>query len=208
MLSDCNALFEQGFEILNRVYFGGQLPNVVITIQSSPKAYGYITVQKIWTDTQDCYHEINISAEHLTRPLEQVFATLQHELCHLYAMVNGIANTSKGGKYHNKQFKQIAEERGLLIAYVQYHGYTKTTPSEPFVAVLAENGLLDFSIDHCRRGAHSAPEESQWDGDNLVPKKKSSTRKYVCHDCGISVRATKDVNIACMDCECLMVKAD
>ena len=26
-------------------------------------------------------------------------------------------------------------------------------------------------------------------------KKKSSTRKYVCQHCGISVRATKDVNI-------------
>ena len=31
-------------------------------------------------------------------------------------------------------------------------------------------------------------------------KKPSSTRKYVCQCCGNSVRATKDVNIICADC--------
>ncbi len=31
-------------------------------------------------------------------------------------------------------------------------------------------------------------------------EKKSSTRKYLYHICGMSVRATKVVRIACMDC--------
>ena len=31
--------------------------------------------------------------------------------------------------------------------------------------------------------------------------RKSSSRKYVCPCCGMSVRATKVVNIACMDCD-------
>lgn len=31
-------------------------------------------------------------------------------------------------------------------------------------------------------------------------KKKSSTRKYVCPKCGISIRATKEIRIACIDC--------
>jgi hypothetical protein len=33
-----------------------------------------------------------------------------------------------------------------------------------------------------------------------VPR-KSSSRKYVCPCCGMSVRATKMVNVACLDCD-------
>ena len=34
-----------------------------------------------------------------------------------------------------------------------------------------------------------------------VAPKTSSTRKYVCPCCGMSVRATKVVRVQCMDCE-------
>ena len=30
--------------------------------------------------------------------------------------------------------------------------------------------------------------------------KKSSTRKYICPCCGMSVRATRFVNVVCLDC--------
>ena len=39
------------------------------------------------------------------------------------------------------------------------------------------------------------------------PPKPSSSRKYVCPCCGNSVRATKCVHIACMDCQAEMVIA-
>ena len=42
--------------------------------------------------------------------------------------------------------------------------------------------------------------------DGKLPKKKSSTRKYLCVRCHNSVRATKDVNIMCMDCMLPMIK--
>ena len=92
----------------------------MITIQSRPKAYGYITCNEVWTDTDRSYYEINITAEYLNRPIENVLATLQHEMVHLYCMVNGIQDTSKAGRYHNKNFKAEAEKRGLLIEYVKY----------------------------------------------------------------------------------------
>ena len=38
------------------------------------------------------------------------------------------------------------------------------------------------------------------------PVKKSSSRKYVCPGCGISVRATKVVHIGCLDCGMPMVE--
>lgn len=96
MIAQDNAMLEKAFDILNKVYFESALPKVMITIQSRPKAYGYITTQEVWKDEAASYYEINISAEHLDRPIENVLATLQHEMVHLYCMVNGISDTSKG----------------------------------------------------------------------------------------------------------------
>ncbi|NCE66028.1 hypothetical protein D1159_15940, partial [Pseudoflavonifractor sp. 524-17] len=42
-------------------------------------------------------------------------------------------------------------------------------------------------------------------GTNTTPPPRpSSTRKYICPCCGNSVRATKTVNIACLDCDTQM----
>lgn len=37
-----------------------------------------------------------------------------------------------------------------------------------------------------------------------VKKRTSSTRKYFCPGCGMSIRATRDVRIKCADCDLLM----
>jgi len=42
--------------------------------------------------------------------------------------------------------------------------------------------------------------------NDLKGTKSSSTRKYICPSCDMSVRATKAVNIQCNDCDCLMVE--
>lgn len=200
MIAQDNAMLEKAFDILNRVYFESALPKVMITIQSRPKAYGYITTHEVWRDNAASYYEINISAEHLNRPIENVLATLQHEMVHLYCMVNDIADTSKSGRYHNKLFKSEAEKRGLLIEYAPYIGYSKTQPSTEFIAVLKDNGLMEFGIDHHRDD--SLPPSPSTGGQ--TGKRKSSTRKYICPSCGMSVRATREVNILCGDCMCTM----
>ena len=39
-----------------------------------------------------------------------------------------------------------------------------------------------------------------------IPK-RSSSRKYMCPCCGMSIRATREVNIGCLDCAVKMVPA-
>ncbi len=209
MLSASNKLLEHGFNILNKIYYDNTLPKTIITIQSNPKSYGYITVQKVWHNGEDNYYEINISAEHLARPIENVLATLNHEMVHLYCMVNNIQDVS-GGRYHNKKFREQGEKRDLIIEYVKYIGYSKTSPSEKFIKVLKENGLYT-NIDYCRAIGNSSlivpPTGGDSDNSSNI-KKKSSTRKYRCESCLCSVRATRNVNIICADCMALMVKVE
>ena len=200
MLSESSKFLEQAFDVLNMIYFDNELPNVVITIQSSPRTNGHITTQKIWNGVDDCYYEINISAEHLNRPCEQVMATLVHEMVHLYCMENGIADTSKNGRYHNKRFKAECEKRDLHIEYAQYIGYSVTSPTDKFIEILKKNDLM-YDLGFVRS---TLEQTSPTSGGNSRPK--SSTRKYICPSCGISVRATKDVEIICKLCMCDMVK--
>ena len=206
MLSQHNRFLENAFWILNRIYFNDELPEAVITIQSSQRAYGHITVRKIWKDSFDSYHEINISAEHLNRPVENIISTLLHEMTHLYAMENNIKDTSNGGRYHNKRFKEIAEARDLKISHSQYIGWSVTEPTDRLKEVIKENGL-DKEIDYVRMGQFMAA-GGNGGTDGNPPKKKSSTRKYMCMGCRNSVRATKEVNIMCMDCGLKMEKQE
>ncbi len=101
-LSENVRFLERAFDLLNERYFESALSKPIITIQSSPKSYGHFTCEKVWKDNGESYHEINISAENINRPAQDVIATLEHEMIHLYCTQNGIKDTSRGGTYHNK----------------------------------------------------------------------------------------------------------
>ena len=203
MLSTDTKRLEDAYGVFNREYFNGELPMVMITIQSSLKAYGHCTTKKIWASGSDRYYELNLSAEYLSRPIENVLATLVHEMVHIYCMETGIKDTSNNGRYHNKRFKTEAEMRDLKIAYAPTIGWSVTEPTEVFIRNVKTWGLYD-ACENYRLGALQTDSSEGTD----KPRKKTSTRKYYCPVCGNSVRATKDVNILCMDCNVQMIKAD
>lgn len=219
MLKNMQEVLEYGFEVLNKVYFDNTLPQAVITIMSSPKSYGHFTVGKVWKAEEDHLNEINISAEYLNRPIENTMATLMHEMVHFYCQLNGIADTSKSGRYHNKNFKREAERRGLLISYHQYIGYSVTEPSSGFIEILKEYGITK-PIEINRDGGISVPvgtgtdtgngnaEGGEGGEDGTDRKKKTSTRKYQCPVCKNSFRATKDIRVLCLDCNKEFVKVE
>jgi len=187
-------LLERAFKMFNTIYFNGELPTPILTIQTSPRCNGYITTTKIWKSSEDSYYEINISAENISRPIEQVYGTLIHEMTHLFCMINNIKHVSNLGRYHSKVFKTEAEARGLIIQYAKTIGWSVTSPSAELIQVIKDNGLYE-NIEHAR-----VTKESE--GNKI--KKPSSTRKYVCSHCNTSVRATKTVNILCLDCNNVM----
>lgn len=206
MLKSMQEVLEDGFKVLNRVYFNNELPPVVISIMSSPRTNGHFTIGKVWRAEESHFNEINISAEHLSRPIENIMATMCHEMVHYYCQVKGIQDVSQGGRYHNKRFKEEAEKRGLSIGYAKYIGYSVTTPTEEFTAVIRNNGIvkpIDINRDgevYTNRGTATGTGGAAG-GDGSTSKKKTSTRKYVCSGgCGNSFRATKDINVMCIDC--------
>ena len=116
-----------------------------------------------------------------------------HRHCH----ENGIKDTSRGNTYHNKNFKTEAEKRGLIIGFDKRIGHSKTSPNDSFIDFV--NYMWKDDIDLHRKY------ELKLKGKT---GKKSSTIKYICPVCGQSIRATKIVNIGCLDCDVEMICRD
>lgn len=196
------------FDLLNAEYFESTLSRPTITIQSTPKAYGHFSLREdTWVSKIGGTHEINIGAGTLARPIEEVVATLLHEMVHYYNYENGVQDCSRGNTYHNKRFKDAAERRGLLISHSDKYGWSHTQPSEDLLDFVINNDLTDILLNRNEFTSFQIGGTGTHSGNlgGATPK-TSSTRKYVCPCCGMSVRATRTVRIACIDCEAQMVE--
>lgn len=200
-LSEIVNKLESLFDLLNRLYFDSALPRPVITVQSTPRAYGHCTTKKIWKAGKDGedkgQYEINIGAKYLNRPSENTAATMLHEMVHLYCRENNLTETCQNGRYHNKLFKQECETRDLIIDYDRANGYSTTAPSETFIEKLRENGYV-LEVPFAR---HTLEKKSK-----RASRVKAHT--YICPVCGQKVKSTQELSLICGICEVEMERAE
>ena len=198
------------FDLLNAEFFEGALSRPTITIQSTPKAYGHFSLRAdTWISKVGATHEINIGAGTLARPIEEVAATLLHEMVHYWNCVSGIQDCSRGGTYHNRRFKDAAESHGLTVQHSEKYGWSHTSPSDVLLDFVLLNDLTDILINRNEYSGFQIGGTGTHSGTPIgaaVPK-RSSSRKYLCPCCGMSIRATREVNIGCLDCGEKMVPA-
>lgn len=181
------------FQRCNEVFFNGEVQQPVIAVNSdsSNSCYGWLTCWRAWQEEgTEGYYEINICAESLNRKVEDIIATMLHEMVHLYNLQNGVKDTSRGNSYHNKKYKAEAEQRGLTIEKDDKYGWTITTLNEDGQVMADEYKDLIFSL-------YRTPMAQ---AESTTTKKKSSSRKYVCPCCEQSIRATKEIRILCGEC--------
>lgn len=196
-IAEASAALMNAFNLINKDFFGGELEKPIITIKEGAKkqAFGWIEVNKNWVQGGNEKHELNISCDYLTRSVEEIIATLMHEMVHLYNIANNIKDTSRSGIYHNKKFKQVAEDHGLEIEFNEHIGWSITKLQENTKSWVKNNiSILEFKI--------YKKKERSGSGSST----KQSSRKYICPCCGLIVRATKDCNLICGDCNEVMEK--
>ena len=80
-----------------------------------------------WNVAGEQRTEIMISGEGLRRSSAEVLGTLLHEAAHALAHARGIKDTSRQGRYHNKHFKNCAEELGLTVEHDDRNGWSAST---------------------------------------------------------------------------------
>jgi len=181
------------YNYVNDELFNGELKRPVITVQTdeSNKAFGWFTLKRVWKESKDDEgeFEINMSSQYLNRPINETAGTMIHEMCHQYAQVHNVQDCSRSGTYHNKLFKKIAEDHGLSVEKIDKYGWARTTLTAETIELLG----YFFEKLPATLIYHDVPQKG-------IRVKSSSTRKYVCPCCGMSVRATRSVNIMCADC--------
>lgn len=79
-----------------------------------------------WQHGEGRLPEVFISGERMADGAEGVLATLIHEAVHALAVVRGVKETSRQGRYHNRKFKAMGEELELRIAQHPKIGWSLT----------------------------------------------------------------------------------
>ena len=152
---------ENLFSKFNEKFYGGELQKAIITVSpdTTKGAYGWCTAWKAWSNQEpkkisdmkpeeieaaksEGFYEINICAEYLARPFEQICETLLHEMVHLYNLQIGVQDTSRSGTYHNKKYKEAAEQHGLIVDKDSKYGWTKTSLNDEAKAFVEGLSLI------------------------------------------------------------------
>lgn len=144
--SDLVAAFEAVWKEIQRRH--PDVPDVIATLAGDPGVYGHFAPHR-WGSTEDgrSTHELFIGGEGLERGAVSTLGTLLHEAAHGAALVRGVKDTSRQGRYHNKAFKAIANEFGIEVERVGSIGWSKTTvPAATVEAYDEQIALLDKAI--------------------------------------------------------------
>lgn len=211
---------EKMFNVINTEKFNGELPTPIITIQSKPLTWGSCSRGKIWKRKDEERYELNIAAESASGPIEEILDTMIHEMIHLYCQENDIQEVSRNGGYHNKQFKKLAEEKGLKVVNTgaKYGWNTTAVGNDYLIEYALEHDWTELEIHRdlgagllgmlagLGNGGKDGQQQTQT-REKTPGTRTSSTRKYICPKCGMSVRATKTVYIICGNCLEKMIEA-
>jgi DnaJ domain len=107
-----------------------QIPAVVIILASGTETrqprWGHFASARWYVEHSE-RAEVMISGEALRLTPAEVLAVILHEAAHALAHARGIKDTSRQGRYHNKQFKTCAEELGLIVVHDDRNGWSAST---------------------------------------------------------------------------------
>jgi hypothetical protein len=107
-----------------------QIPAVVIILASGTETrqprWGHFASARWYVESSE-RAEVMISGEALRLTPAEVLAVILHEAAHALAFARGIKDTSRQGRYHNKQFKNCAEELGLIVVHDDRNGWSSST---------------------------------------------------------------------------------
>ena len=114
-------------------------------------------------DADDVLAEILVAGEGLQLGPAEAMDTLLHEAVHAMAAARGIQDCSRGGRYHNARFREMATEIGLSATKQGTSGFadTKLTPTteKKYAKTIKAIGkaITRVRAPNPKRGAKSSP---------------------------------------------------
>lgn len=215
---------EKMFVTFNTELFAGKLPPVLFTTQRKNNVMGYYSPDRWENAKGERCSEIAINPNYVARSaMLEVMQTLVHEMVHAYQEMEG---TPSRRSYHNKEWAEMMESRGLMPSDTGKPDGKKTgekmgdypIKGGEFLRVcesLAQGGAAVPWFDvHSEQGvcvpAHIealelppvliAPVSSAPSRASKPPVKSANKAKYGCSGCGVSVWGRSALVIVCGSC--------
>ena len=154
------------------------IPDVVLVVGGPGRGqvHGHFAPKRwaIRDNDEESTHEIMLAGESFNRGGVATFGTLVHELAHAYCDANDIQDTSNRGRYHNANYKRVANEFGLEIEKVDTIGWSVThVPDETVERYKEHVDAIDAAIRAYRKV----------DYVSKTPAKKPAKWFMACPEC-------------------------
>jgi predicted SprT family Zn-dependent metalloprotease len=198
---------DDAFRFFNERLFGGKLPNCLITMQRSKKAYGYFAGGRFGSvDGKEVTDEIALNPSHFReRTTEQSLSTLVHEMAHLQQHHFGKPSRTS---YHNKEWAGMMKAVGLIPSDTGAPGGKEV--GQKVSHYIAPGGPFATACAELMQGFDALYVELWGEGDAAKRKTKTASKtKYTCPGCGINAWAKpttdkKPVKLICGECDEMM----
>jgi hypothetical protein len=161
-----------------------QVPDAVLVVASGSEGkrlnWGHFAPHR-WQVQGADRHEVLIGGEGLHRGPTEVLGTLLHEAAHGLAQARQVQDTSRGGRYHNRRYAQLARELGLEVTTVKPIGWSATTvPDHTATAYARQLEELQAALVLWRRQEH-----------HIGPAPRSRNLLAAACGCGRRIRVAK-----------------
>jgi hypothetical protein len=188
---------QQAYEFMNSTLFGGELPDLMITLQRKANSGGYFHADRFaWRDDGKTgrQHELALNPDgFIGRTDEWVVSVLVHEQVHCWEEVHG---TAPKRHYHNRIWATKMISIGLMptstgaaggkITGVQMTHYI--LPDGLFAKAFAELAATGWKLN-----LQSAPLMGREGG-------RASKTKFTCIHCSWNIWGKPDTDMVCRAC--------
>jgi SprT-like family len=187
--------FQDAFDFLNRELFGGELPQLLITLHRRANSKGYFSPDKFAGRLEDGKaHELALNPDIFEgRTDEEICSTLAHEMCHEWQQVFG--NPSRG-RYHNKEWANKMESVGLMPSHDGEPGGRKTGQSVTHYIILG--GPFQRAFQKLAATGFKLHWYSPRRSKERTPRDKPP---FICPECGQKAWGKPDLSLICGICQ-------
>lgn len=216
-----SAEWQFAYSYFNERLFDNQLPDCVITFTRHPAAQGYFCAEAFRDRKGVIAHEIAMNPAYFDMGDQESFATLVHEMVHLWRHLFGGKNR-KGGfsapGYHDAIWAGKMETIGLMPSDTGKPGGNKTgyhmrdyaIDGEAFDIACRELLISGHTVNwRDARSVFQAESPTAGDADNTGegvrpgprPRRTKTRTRFVCPGCDLRLYTRRSARLACLDCE-------
>ena len=187
-MKNTEIVLSEIYKIISYNVFDGRLPVCDFQVVDTTRA------KSGWSyKIKNSHYFITISFQHLGDENSVILLNMMHQIIHVFLSSKGVDGTCNHGAYHNKLFREVAEQHGVICSFEHGIGYQTIE--------ITDELIRKINIPDLRKRLNDGMEKDI----NAMPERKSRT-KFICPECRRMATAGKTMKLYCGWCMIEMEK--